>query len=156
MGGSDVLEKTLGELASKNVATPAEATLSAAVELLQGLARDAAFDPEAAPIAPWAEEIEAFLGTSLPTLLLHHLAWATAACALAYDRLDVIPRLGRIQMSTPYGSEGSIFGLVDLRYTDAFNRGADREVAPLSSGSFQAPEHPGRVPVHSPPRRNPK
>lgn len=164
VAGTEIFEKALGELADRNVVTPAEATLGAAVELLQGLDRDVAFNPEEAPLTPWAEEIEGFLAASLPAMLyggdlgekaalsglrliarspverdwnpnlyptvavlLHHLTWATAACALAYDRLDIIPRLGRIQMSAPYpNQEGGVFSLVSLRYSDAFNREADR------------------------------
>lgn len=163
MTATEVFEKALEEIRQRDVVTPAESTLGAAVELLQSLDKEVPYNPEETPLAPWGDEIEAFLAAGLLTLLyggepgtkavlsslrliargqaeheshptlyptfvvlLHHLAWATAACALANDRLEIFPRLAQIRVSTLYREEGSIFALADLRYPDAFDRGADR------------------------------
>lgn len=163
MTATEVFEKALEEIRQRDVVTPAESTLGAAVELLQSLDKEVPYNPEETPLAPWGDEIEAFLAAGLLTLLyggepgtkavmsslrliargqaeheshptlyptfvvlLHHLVWATAACALANDRLEIFSRLAQIRVSTLYREEGSIFALADLRHPDAFDRGADR------------------------------
>lgn len=161
--GAEAFEKALDETRRRDVVTPVESTLGAAVELLQDLDKEVASNPGETPLAPWRDGIENFLAAGLPTLLyagesgtravltglrliargqaehesgptlyptfmvlLHHLIWTTAACALANDRIEVVPRLARIQVATPYREESTVFALTALRYPDAFNREADR------------------------------
>jgi hypothetical protein len=59
-------------------------------------------------------------------LVLHHVAWAAAAYALANDRTDLLATLAEVQVESRYGDSGPVFGVERVRHPEALDRNAGR------------------------------